>query len=79
MSNSSAQPKYDKPFIAYDSTPIMFGKYKGKPHEVLKDPANLRYVSWIMGLKDFGETTKQYIRDNRLDWTPKPDRTDNLR
>lgn len=78
MSNLSAQKKYDKPFVAYDNTPIMFGKFKGKPHSILKDPENMRYVSWILGLKDFGETTKQYIRDNRLDWIPRADRTDNL-
>jgi len=34
-------------FVIHGSTPIKFGKLKGRPHKELLDPCNSKYAKWI--------------------------------
>jgi hypothetical protein len=53
--------QYDKPYVCNDNSKIIFGKYKGSKHEVLKD--DLKYCEWILSTEeDFAQPTKAYIK-----------------
>ncbi len=55
------QKQYDKPYEVNNNSTIFFGKYKNKPHEVLKD--DLKYCEWILSTEeDFAQPTKVYIK-----------------
>jgi len=51
-------------YTCNDESIIYFGKFKGKPHKVLKDEENFKYCQWIMDTEpDFAKSTKVYIKD----------------
>ena len=57
---------YETVFVCYDTTPIIFGKLKGKHHSILKQAEWANYCEWI--IKQGGEFkyqgTRTYIIDN---------------
>ena len=60
------RPSYEKPFVCYDNTPIIFGKLKGKNHEILKQPEWANYCEWIIrqGSEFKFQGTRTYILEN---------------
>lgn len=61
-----SETRYDKPFVCYDNTPIIFGKLKGKNHSILKQPEWANYCEWIIrqGSEFKYQGTRTYIIDN---------------
>ena len=58
---------YDTVFVCYDSTPIIFGKLKGKRHDILKQPEWKNYCQWIVKQGDVEfryQGTRTYILQN---------------
>jgi hypothetical protein len=54
---------YDKIYEPRATDKIHFGKYKNKPHSVLKEDAS--YCDWIMNTEDdFGQSTKWFITNH---------------
>ena len=64
--NNKPQKMYDTPFVCRDDTPIIFGKLKGKPHSILKDPDWKDYSKWIFnqGEEFRYAPTREYIIKN---------------
>ena len=62
----ASETRYDKPFVCYDDTPIIFGKLKGKKHSILKQPEWVNYCEWIIRQgSDFKyQSTRTYIIEN---------------
>ena len=53
---------YDRPFEVRDTTPINFGKLKTKPHTVLLDSENPKYVAWLLSTEnEFAASTKVWL------------------
>ena len=48
------------------TTPITFGKFKGKPHSVLLEPKNSKYSEWILTLGGFAAQTQSYLIENGI-------------
>ena len=57
---------YDTVFVCYDSTPIIFGKLKGKNHDILKQPEWKKYCQWVVKQGDEFryQPTRTYILEN---------------
>jgi hypothetical protein len=66
QNQQSPKKTYDTPFVCRDNTPIIFGKLKGKPHSILKDPTWSSYSKWIIdqGSEFRYQPTRQYILEN---------------
>ena len=62
----ASETRYDKPFVCYDNTPIIFGKLKGKNHSILKQKEWANYCEWIIrqGSEFKYQGTRTYIIDN---------------
>ena len=57
---------YDTVFVCYDTTPIIFGKLKGKHHSILKQPEWKKYCQWVVkqGNEFRYQPTRTYILEN---------------
>lgn len=65
LTETNEKPKYDTPYVCKDDSTIFFGKHKGKPHSILKEPENHKYCQWLLQTEEgFADSTKVYIQNN---------------
>lgn len=64
--NEPIKKVYDTPYVCNDKSKILFGKFRGDTHDMLKKPENLNYVKWLYSKRtEFKYTaTMDYITKN---------------